>query len=223
MADARHGARQEVTVSLWAANVSGSTPLWIELASAGAADNFATTNSIGTAIVLSDNPAAAWTLYTAKLVLPAAAANGLQLVIVRGNGGPSTTRIKRVSIVTGDAVAVGDTFLPRPIKIEQSLCNRFFQRVRMVPNLTAFSATAVNGPAAVEPMHHVPTVTATGLLQIIRPGTNLWTQSAPSMSATGGPAQLDLNIHNFSDLTISAVYQLYLGGNGNHLLADAEL
>ena len=222
-ADARHAASREVTLSLWAINVTGSTRLWVELAYANAADNFSTTTPIGSAIILATAPSTSWTLYTAKAMLPAGAANGLQIQIVREAGGASTTRVTRVSMRIGDALAIGDTYQARPIGVEQALCRRFFRRIRAVPNLTAYMASSVEGTLPFEPMHRTPTVAPTGLLQIIWPGVNLYTQSAAAVSATGGSDYLVLNLQNFSGLNPSSPYQLYLGGNGNHILADAEL
>lgn len=100
--NARHLVGKKARLSFWAQNVSGSSELTGQLAYAESADNFASTTAITTAAVAA-SPSSSWTRYSFDCgTIPSGAANGLQVLLLRGNGSAATTRVTGVQLEIGD-------------------------------------------------------------------------------------------------------------------------
>ena len=114
---------QQVTVSIWIKNVSGSAAVSAELYYATAKDNFASTTLIQS-VQLSASPSSSWTLYTTTFnALPSSAANGIELRFFRTNASASTTRYTGVQLEKGSTAT---SFDYRPYGTELFLCQRYF-------------------------------------------------------------------------------------------------
>lgn len=107
---------------------------------------------------------------------------------------------------------------------EIDLCKRYWQLLKALPTLTAFSTTAVIGPISWPLMRGTPTIGATGVLRITKPGTNIYDQSSVSFAGTAlTPDGGDINLSNFTGLTGGTIYQSYFSNNGNYITLDGEI
>jgi hypothetical protein len=113
----------------------------------------------------------------------------------------------------------------RGVSVETGLCVWYYQLVWSAPGLIAFNTTSVTGPVTFLPMRTLPTIGQTGVLEIIKPGTNTYIQSSPSLSGTAvnSNTEADVNMLNFTGLTTGVSYLSFFSGNGNALTFSAEL
>lgn len=131
---------QSVTVSFWAKQTvgAGSNSLGIQLYSANASDNFSATTIIGSQLL---NGSTSWTRYTATFSsLPAATANGLQVLIYANTAGSATFLVTGVQLEVGTAAT---PFERRQFGQELALCQRYYYTIRATNSpLTNFGVAA---------------------------------------------------------------------------------
>jgi hypothetical protein len=128
-ANSAHLAGNNVTVSFWAKNLSGSSNLFVEIYRAGSNDNFGSVSLEGFVEVAS-SPSLSWTYYTATFALSASATTGLELRIVRNNVEPASTRITGVQLEAGDTAT---PFEHRSYGQELALCQRYYWKNKPAP------------------------------------------------------------------------------------------
>ena len=129
---------QQVTVSAWAKNISGTSNLFFELNYANAKDNFSAITQIQT-VTVSASPSASWTYYSATFsALPSQVANGLEVRIVRNNVSAAQTRVTGVQLERG---TVATSFDHLSYGTELALCQRYYEKgtLSWIGNFTAAS------------------------------------------------------------------------------------
>lgn len=116
---------QKVTVSLWAQNVTGSSPLVLALDYPVGLDDWTTQTNIATQTI-DNSPSTNWTFYSWTFdALPANVANGLSLKVIRTNAAASDTRITGVQLEVG---SIATPFERRQYGQELALCQRYYQK-----------------------------------------------------------------------------------------------
>ncbi len=103
-------------------------------------------------------------VYTATAVLPASAANGLQLLIAANNGGAFTSGTLTITDVQLEPGTVATPFERRPIGLERELCEWYY---RYSPALSRWSYWTGNGNSWCDPvvfptMRTIPSVAVSG-------------------------------------------------------------
>lgn len=129
---------QNVTVSFWAKQTTGAgaNSLSLIIYSANALDNFGAVTSIGTQ---SFTGSTSWTRYTATFnSLPAAVANGLQVLIYANTAGAATFLVTGVQLEVG---TVATPFERRQYGQELALCQRYYEAISFGANITIGSAS----------------------------------------------------------------------------------
>jgi hypothetical protein len=115
---------QQVTVSAWVKNISGTANLFFELNYPNAKDNFSSITQIQT-VTVSSNPSTSWTYYSATFnALPSQVANGLELRVVRNNASAAQTRVTGVQLERGQTATSFDYL---PYTTELALCQRYYE------------------------------------------------------------------------------------------------
>lgn len=202
---------QKITVSLWAQNVSGTSPLRLALDYADALDNWTTqTNFVSQ--TLADSPATDWTFYSLTFdALPAGVANGLSLRVIRTNAAASDTRITGVQLEVG---SVATPFERRSYGWELALCQRYYERCGCGAVGAAYSSTYANlGFCYNETKRAIPTMTLTTTTPVVGHwGVGSKTASGATIVGTDiGLNGAYIQINGFSGLT---------GGTGLDLSTD---
>jgi hypothetical protein len=191
---------QSVTLSFWAKNVSGSALIYSELYYANSTDNFAATTFIGTFQSTSSNPSSSWTYYTGTITnLPAGAANGIQVNVVRNNGSAATTRITGVQLEQGSVA----TPYERQIYSDQlAQCQRYYQQYsgnqKMLGHGYMFNATNMyrwGFPLGIE-MRSSPTLAFSGDVRV-------WGGSGPNVASATSTTGATYTQTNFVDADIA--------------------
>jgi hypothetical protein len=118
-------ANQTVTISGWLFSTATVTPT-LSLTTPNAVDNYSSETAVGSVPALPSVPANTWTRFAVSVALPAAAANGLQVVVAWGATGAGVNRY-----LTGVQLEVGTVATPferRQYGQEFALCQRYFER-----------------------------------------------------------------------------------------------
>ena len=117
-------AARLVTISFWAKSVSGTATLSCQVRSADVEDDFSAVTDRHFQ-VLSQAPSTLWTRYTFTTSLHPSCARGFELLFVRNNVSPATTRITGLQLEPGPQAT---PFEHRAPVVEQGLCARYFER-----------------------------------------------------------------------------------------------
>lgn len=142
---------QQVTLSFWAKNVSGSAILYCELNYPNAKDNFSSITAIQS-LTASASPSSSWTFYTLTFnALPSQVANGLEVRIVRNNASAASTRITGVQLERG---VVATAFDFRPYGTELIMCQRYYEKSYSIDTVPgsggSFPPGILIGPCSVQ-------------------------------------------------------------------------
>jgi hypothetical protein len=127
-------ASQTVTISGWLFSSATVTPT-LALATPNAVDNYGSETAVGSVPDLPSVPANTWTRFAVSVALPAAAANGLQVVISWGATGSGVDRY-----LTGVQLEVGTAATPferRQFGQELFLCQRYYSEVAVTPTASS--------------------------------------------------------------------------------------
>jgi hypothetical protein len=195
---------QQVTVSAWAKNISGTSNLFFELNYANAKDNFSAITQIQT-VTVSASPSASWTYYSATFnALPSQVANGLEVRIVRNNVSAAQTRVTGVQLERG---TVATSFDHLSYGTELALCQRYCEIVKM----TGMTGTAGDGNkiGVAQPYkvtkRATPTLTITnataGNYNMFRPGVEAVITSPTIVVSYGDADVFMIELGTFSGLT----------------------
>lgn len=158
--------------------------------------------------------------------------NGLQIIFDFGNNFSSSSqsiRISELDIRVQPGAATGINSSPPPAEFKHIwenilFCQRYFT-ILTQGILVPFSTTTGTAIVSNLNLRATPSVLATAALQIVKPGTGTYTQSAANVSLAGlgdGPNGISLNLGNFTGL-IAGQFCFFNFTSGQKIYLSAEL
>jgi hypothetical protein len=153
---------KDIVISFYAESTAGSTQLAVALYYANSTDDFSSVTQVGSTSYVTLT--GSWARY--QITIPASSmissiTHGLQLLFFRNGTETNTTLITGIQMEVG---TVATTFENRPIGLETSLCQRYFQILTTgaISGYMASTTVAYFSYVYIVPMRTTPTITNVG-------------------------------------------------------------
>lgn len=212
---------KKITVSVNVYQDSGSSRnFFVQLKKAGAVDNFTSTTLIAESTPMPCGHTVATRLTFTQQLSATGGADGIEVNVVCSDWPTLSGKFFGIGDFQLEEGSIATPFEHRPIGLELSLCQRYFQTIPgFYGTGSAAYACQIKGTYSV-PMRATPTVALNTALQIDDTQT-AFTQSSANIGTISGHNNLSykLTAGNFTGLTIRQVYF----ENAGSLLFSAEL